>query len=223
MARCLALYIYIYIVSTPNLGSQITVFVQQREHDGFRGNIEGARESSRGVNKRRHPSKDITIHTLLPSHSVILSQPYRPPPSASPPKPLFHPLHLLARPQYPLSRNLAHPRRRGTPLIHPLFTQAIALRPHTRPCMHRHPNLIPMPHLLHRPARNPILPLLKRPLQTHAYVQIWNNNDKPAPWLQMRRYVSPHTPQLFFISGVIEQPRRVHEVEFSFVADAEVF
>ena len=40
-------YIYIYIIYTPNLGSGIAVFVQEREQGRFKGSSEGARGAAR--------------------------------------------------------------------------------------------------------------------------------------------------------------------------------
>ena len=43
------LYIYIYIIYTPNLGSEITLFDREREQGRFRGSSEGARGRSEGA------------------------------------------------------------------------------------------------------------------------------------------------------------------------------
>ena len=44
-------YIYIYIIYTPNLGSEITLFDREREQGRFRGSSEGVRESNIGQYK----------------------------------------------------------------------------------------------------------------------------------------------------------------------------
>ena len=43
------LYVYIYIIYTPNLGLEIAVFDQEREQGRFRGSIEGATGEQEGA------------------------------------------------------------------------------------------------------------------------------------------------------------------------------
>ncbi len=47
------LYIYIYIIYTPNLGLVITVLNRVREQGRFRGSIKGAWGSTRGVRREQ--------------------------------------------------------------------------------------------------------------------------------------------------------------------------
>ena len=44
-----SIYIYIYIIYTPNLGIEITAFVQEREQGRFKKNIKGVKGSIKGA------------------------------------------------------------------------------------------------------------------------------------------------------------------------------
>ena len=53
----LCVYIYIYIIYTPNLGLEIACFVREKEQGRFRGSTEGARREQRGAARKQRGSR----------------------------------------------------------------------------------------------------------------------------------------------------------------------